>query len=477
MNVLNRASTSIFRQLKKSIILLMLTAILGVVLLTSIVMSRALLITEEALLMQVPAVATLVYKSYGQETLWIQPTRGEIEAIGNLSYVQSYDFIMRSFFYSPNLIWPFLDNAEAWGDRGRSFMGRGVNNPEIADISSDLIYLVEGRTFTKEEISNSAPVVILPRDMANASDLSVGSIIEIKNIVYNIFSEGEDDVILAERTLNVEIIGLIGRNVDDIIGDPDYIYMPIGLAEDMLKFDTNIKLDFNAEKFRTIGQGAFQEDPILESIFVLESPRNLENFSIAADELLPENWSVVGIDDSVYSTIINSMNGILEISSMIQWGGIFATFLIMFLMLHLVLRDRRHEIGIYLSLGSKKKSIIFQLLTEVGMITLTGMVMAVLISSMMASSISSHLLEQRLFGQIETNYSDFSEIPWELTLFTPREMTAEEMLELYNVNLDLRIIFIFVVTGLFVILASSILPIWCLAKSKPKELLLQGKIG
>jgi len=56
-------------------------------------------------------------------------------------------------------------------------------------------------------------------------------------------------------------------------------------------------------------------------------------------------------------------------------------------------------------------------------------------------------------------------------------MTVDEALALLDVSLDLETILRFVLAGIIVILTSTIVPIWYATKLKPKELLLQGKIG
>jgi len=82
-------------------LLLLLITILRGILSGAISMSRAILATEERLLMQVPAVSTIIFDWESATAGWMQPSREEIEAVGNLPYIRTYDFTSRPFFYSP----------------------------------------------------------------------------------------------------------------------------------------------------------------------------------------------------------------------------------------------------------------------------------------------------------------------------------------------------------------------------------------
>lgn len=473
MTIFKRAITVMIRQPGKSMLLLLLMVILGAVLSGTIAISRAMVATEGRLMMQVPAVATLVHDWENATTPWAQPTVEEIAAVGSLPYVRVYDFTFEPQFYSPDLVWPFVDNPGSLPPRGRPFVGRGVNNPDITDIATGLIHLVEGRAFTQAEIDNDAMVVVIPRDFAVINDLSVGSMIELENVALNFFAEyGEDDA-LAYQMLEVEVIGIVSRDIDDTWGDSDLIYMPIGVAENMLNFITEVQLAFDADRFREVGQGILQEEPLIESLFVLYSPRDLEAFSTAAMELLSDGWVAVGIDESVFAPVVTSMDMVLQLANSVQWVAIVASIVILTLVILLFLRDRRHEIGVYMALGDKKGKVIAQILTEVGLVTVISIALAVLVGTLLSDIVSSHLFEQHLIEQMAGEHELFDVMPWELALYNPGEMTVEEAMALYDVSLDASTIAIFSSVSVAVIALSTVLPIIRIVKMNPKEILTE----
>jgi len=359
MNILKRATINVIRQPIKSISLLLIVILLGGILLSGISMARAMVVTEEHLLMQVPAVAMLVYDG-GRAAGWEQPTREEIHAVGELPYVRAYDFTTHTFSF----------NQELAGPNSMPFdllTILGANNPNIGDLEVGTVSLFEGRTFTQEEIDGDALVMVIPRSIAVVNDLTIGSRIEIVNIAHDYRQRSwtdrlDEDFILAKRVLEFEVIGIFGSDLEDDgrihFVEPTIFYVPIGVAESMLNFVTETMFEVDEEAFRAIGQGIFQEEAILETLFILHSPRDLEAFIEAAEGLIHEDWRVVGIDESVFAPIIMSMDMVLELAGSIQFGAMIASILVFTLVLLLFLRDRRHEIGVYMALGDKKTKVI-----------------------------------------------------------------------------------------------------------------------
>lgn len=484
MNILKRASIVVKRQLGKSILLFLMIFIFASIVLGSVSTRNAMIVTEERLLMQIPSVATIIYESSytTRTTLWRQPTREEIHKIGSLPYVRVYDFTLRPFFYSEGLVWPIEDNPGIQA-RGRPFLGRGVNHPEIADIETGIVELMEGRVFTQTEIDDRAPVVVIPRDIAQVNSLTVGSMITLENIIYNFFSKEEDDRELATQFLEVEIIGIVGRDVTDVTGDPDFFYMPFGFAEDILNFRAEI-LNFRAEelleldedRFNNLSQEIFQDEPQIDSLFVLTSPRDLQNFATASEPFLPENWIIEGIDESIFAHIIASMDIILQLADYILLFTVISVTITLTLVILLFLRDRQYEMGVYRALGDKKHKILLQIIAELGLIAVVAFIFAIPTGASLSKTISTRLFEQHLIDQIN-NEQFFISTPSGLELHNPGVMSAEEALELYDITLDLSIIMIFMSIGTIVTLISSTIPIYYVLKIEPKDLLLQAKIG
>ena len=88
---------------------------------------------------------------------------------------------------------------------------------------------------------------------------------------------------------------------------------------------------------------------------MLNSPRDLENFQIAAAELLDSPWEIIGFDSRIFSDIINAMDNVQNLASILTLS----------LIIMIIIYERRYELGVYLSLGASKTKLINQLLIEI----------------------------------------------------------------------------------------------------------------
>jgi len=521
MNFFKRATTSIMRSFGKSLILLILIFILGVVLSGALFARNAIITAEESLMMQMPAVATLTFDIYEaaeaglpvfQEQI-IPPTREEMFEVGNLPYVRIYDFTITTTFFSRDLLWAEMDIDEerlpetenlhslSWffqGARSRGayielFTGTGVNNPDITDIAAGLITLVDGRTFTQEEIDNNTMVVVISQAFAATNNLEVGSMIEFENIAHDYITMGREGTgvfeldrhderfILASQTIEVEVIGIFDFAHEFVYeghegwhftaalaahsGLYNRIYLPIGIAEDVMNF-VIVAMDDEMREVAVIG-----EEPWLQSIFVLYDPRNLEDFSVEASALLPEFWGT-GDVSAAFDPVVNTMDTMLQIADLVHWSVIGVSITVLTLVIILFLRDRRHEIGIYMALGEKKLRMMFQILTEIVLIALVAITLALFVGNVLSDGISRQMFEQRLTQQMEESRNVADIIPWELALFNPGVMSIEDAIKMYDVSLDIGTITTFIGVGIAVILVSTIIPIWYIAKLEPREVLM-----
>ena len=537
MKFFKRAIISLMRQPGKTIILLLVVFILGTVLSGAIAVRNAIIITEERLMMEMPALSTMVFNVQSAadatgSSVWElgrahqianQPTQDQISAIGNLAYVATYDVIMFPAFFSRDLLWsdleldesrlpdnvnlnsilPVIQGARAMGGQIELFNGQGISNPNITDIDAGLITLIDGRTFTSAEIENDMMVVVISQDFATTNNLTVGSIIELENLAHDfriMGTEGsgnfaldwhDERFILAQQFLEVEVIGIFdvyqefayeayeGFMLQSALSERanlnNRIYMPIGVAERMLTFVNDAMLEIADELRAMFGggdaQGLIEESPWIDSIFILNDPRDLDTFSVAATAILPEFWEMQDLR-GVFAPITSSMDTVLGIAEFIQLITIGASAVVLTLVILLFLRDRRHEIGVYMALGEKKHRVLAQILSEISLIAILGITLALLAGNVMANVISRQMLEQHLLQQAEQGEVTSNEFPWALALFNPGALTIEETMQLYDVSPSAETLIIFVLTSGSIILLSVVVPIVYVLRLEPKKILL-----
>ena len=454
-----------------------------------------------------------------------RPTIEDISAIGNLPYVRAYDAALQApILLSRELEWAMVNIDEEQLPEGISssalessiirifdhdsdiefFIGRGVANPDLGDIGAGLIELVAGRTFTQAEIDNAEQVAIIPQAFAQVNDLYVGASFELENMVHNYAKAAREEVLIypdywyderflaAHQVLEFEVIGIFDTHGFDyqnydaqniILPFNEYarlynqIYMPFSVAEDISTVTNEAMLsmldDFLEFFYGTTAEEFIQEEPWIQSLFILYDPRDIDAFQYAASELLPGFWEVNSLHD-INASLINSMDTIINIADMILFAAVFASIAILTLIITLLLRDRRREIGIYMALGEKKGKIIFQFLTEIIMIATVATVIALFIGNGISTALSRNLIEQHLTQNVEHGIIRFGDgaLPFELMPFNPGEISIEETLEMYDTSLDAATISTFLGVGIVVIFLSTVIPIAYVVKMKPKEVLI-----
>ena len=510
MNSLNRALLSIIRKPGKAMTLLLFVFLLGILLSGAISVRHAIHNTEANLRAQMPAITTLYWNpGANQGADWEYITIEVINQLGKLPYVKDYDFTNANALFSRDLEWvkPPIDQdllpdsipqelAEGaqsglrdWGGYMEIFRTRGINNPNPVDQQIGLISLVAGRFMTQEELDQGALVAVVSRLFAEVNELGLASTILLENNVYDqerMFAEGSqpflsfhlEDYLLGSQLLAFEIIGIF-----DVEREPIYpeiymirletelhnqIYVPSSVNEKMAKFIVSYRPHF-------FGHAAMADEALLETqaFFVLHDPRDLSAFAEAAVSILPEHWHVSDASGA-FSPITSSMDTMLWLSQLIFWGTAVATITILSLLITLFLRDRRYEMGLYRALGAAKSKIMFQILIEISMISIVAMILALVVGSILSSSMSRQLLAQDLMRQEqEHSFDGFSEGMYgDFLIFDPGAMSVEEMLAAYDTSLTTANTVIFFSIQVVVILFSTIIPSVYIMRLEPKKILL-----
>jgi len=511
MNFINRALLAIKRNLGKYSLLLGAVLILGSLASGAISIQRAIQRTEERLLSQLPTVATLAIDNWAVEEFlyetdqhprWEFVSSQMIREIGDLPYVSAFDYSFPAGFSSlelvryinqfPNPDWgvtssEIIDwgswsspNAEGQVLGGlESFGLSGIHNYELVDVESGLIRLVEGRAFAEEEIMSELPVVIVSQGFASVNGLEVGSIFTLNNFIFSIPIEGVWETselmehLLYHQEIEVEIIGLFEiipqinadtqwQNVQWTQNMLNQIYAPNGVVQQMIDFYNEARSQI-FEDFVPVNW--------VEPLFLLNDPRDLRAFSEAASDILPDFWRIEDLSgnlDSVFASL-ETLNWLADI---ILFTGVGATVTITTLLTLLFLKDRTHEIGLYLALGERKSHIMGQLLIELLSVAMISLSLSLFIGNGMSEALSRMMLTNDLLQQEE-------EIPWivettppNLAWHNPGEMGIEEMFEMYDTTLDMPAVLIFYGLGVGAVLIAGITSIGSALRQNPKKILM-----
>jgi len=508
MNYFKRAVLSIRRHKFKTGILFCIIFLLSSLTATAITIRQAIINTDAGLRAQLPAVVTLRVDEekllyYSQNQLPIgdsgRVTAEMVKAIGQLPYVRTFDFNQSLNVYSSELERLSVDTLLGESLNGSTdfnslrsdgiyhlerFTLRGIYYHNILDIQSGLLELVEGRTFLPEEIENGKQVTILSQDFMEENDLILGDTINLDFIFWGDENTDFIDDKLMEDSMSFEIVGvfnhqLVGDDEIDIQNHVEFlnrIYVPITSLTPTLDavIDWLPELGLSEEELEDV---LLDINSLHESIvFLLNDPEDLVNFKVAADHMIPDFWIFSDLSNA-YEDISVAMATIMDISNGLFVGATFSTVLSLGLLILMFLRERQHEIGIYLALGDYKRRIFAQIFTEILVISIFSITLSLVVGNFVASAITENMIRAEMANQIideNRTFAVWSNSPESLGF--SHTMTHEEMLEMYDATMTVESILAFYAIVLATVIIATFIPTTIAVNKNPKDLLLRKDI-
>jgi len=439
------------------------------------------------------------------------------EEIASLPYVRYFDY--RSTFvplaYNFDLVSYTPTNLGGWtsNDDGteRYFPNLAcVSRPEFPQISEEFWFLEGGRLFLDDEmylnsVDESVPVLI-SSGKAQSNDLHVGSIITL----YVPLFELPDDA-------NVPVDGFVGLDLEEIQQHPynqwlshkfDFevvgvLNIPYEPTREWEEFSIQLfihnqlitpnwwiqkinQLDFesNLEWARVFNQEYDVELSLnridsIEPIWVLHDLAYFDAFQNEAQAILPDFYLIEDLSFQ-HRQVMSSMDILNLIANQVLIFSIGAILIVLTLVILLYLRERKEEIGIYLALGEKKIKIILQILFEVFAIAIVGIVSASFIGYTLSNLMSESLLRDALVQHQATACP--RSVCWEpignleFRGFGSGQMEIDELIEIFDVSLDIPTFSVFYGIGLLTVMLSTIVPVIYILELKPKEVLMGSHI-
>jgi len=497
MNYWKRAGTSIRRKPGKSLILLVLVFILGSVIAGAVSIQQAVVNTEANLRRSVPPVAVISVDGRSFEAIYFetgtwpnyQITAEMLTHVSQLPYVQMYDFSISFGGLTSEGIVSYEPNP----DRPQSFNEdmlngiRGVSNPDILEVNQGALQMVAGRMFEPDEMTfseGSIPIVV-SQGFADVNHLSIGATLTGDIRIFPFSgggggpTESPDVEPIVEESFDFHIVGLFELGLEAMAPQSlaeeslqytllNRIYMPNAAVAELLRVQNEgWSLAFEAAGHE-IGDNELSSH--VENLFVLGDVGEVESFREAVASIIPFPFHIEDMS-STFQMVAASMETMLFIAHIVLAVAIWSTLVILSLLITLFLRDRKHEIGIYLAIGERKSKIIAQILMEVLSVSLIGITLSLFAGNVISDVISNQMLHNNLVAQMEQEDASFNWNPLSELGFS-QTMTMEEMLESYEVGLDEHTIGIFYLVGTGTVVLSTIVPIIFVTSVKPKKILM-----
>ena len=530
MNFLLRALISIKRNTKKSLILFGLLLALGIMMSGAILVSRATANTTQNVInnMRPMAMIGLDYLALAQysgerqvEGNWWEmaeplPLTPElIQRVGALPYVAHYEYFAMGHFFAPALTRynPELDGfshysgdvQSSFGDLGYRYVIRGVPSPDFLELRQGVIEIATGRTFTEEELNDSSSVALISQEFATLNQLNIGSTITLRNVVFDPLKvpfspDWHERNTIASENHDVVTIGIFRTTAIGNIREADEtrqplwptlfqmatfgnrIYTPNNFVERANEFSTRVASGIGAVEFdphcentanlqRFSLLNARENDRMrLENLFVLYNPNHIIPFREGVQEMLPEFYTVA-IADNNFDEILVILDRLDSLAIRILYTTIGATLLVVGLLMVLFLRDRKHEMGIYLALGEKRSRIIGQIAIEVLGVALLAFSVALFVGHLLARHLGEVMLLNDLLG-MEGPAGGFEVYDLFFRQGMSSELTMQVIANSYDISFSLVILLIFLGVGLGTVLLSVIVPICYILRLNPKKIMM-----
>ena len=492
MNYFTRSLVSLLRNRGKSALIILVISVLGVFASGAIFINSAFQNTERALRLSLPPIAQVSVDMDISDQMWENGTwenyemisREFVRTLEELPYVEivDYSFRLHDYILRDGLqgVIYYMD-YEIWGHIPNPTI-KFVNRINFLDLYSGLIEIRYGRNFTEEDMTQPASVfpVLISTHFAEENSLMVGSMIGFYDPAVYEFSYNQGIYPLMPKIPHEAVIVGIFEVATTIIGGPsfqneiyfDYLinqfYVPMWVSDSIMEGNLYYAVQLFGEEAndfrRVLG---FPRFSLVDSYYI-------DRFEAVVNPLLPPDLYISYLSN-IYEDISVAMNSLAWLFTLILIAAIWATLIILNLLVTLFLKDRKHEIGIYSALGEKKSRIISQLLLEVVLSGVLGLFLALIIGAWLAGSFSEALVYREIIRQSEQRtHLDRSFHPTDdaLLWFSPEPMSHEEMLANFQMTLESETVILFLAGGILVLFVSTIIPIAYVLTLQPKKILL-----
>jgi len=498
VNIVSRAIAGIVKNPLKALILLLVIFILATVISGAISVQLAIQNTDTNLRRELPPVVSLEENHTAameceQETgEWPEIERLSLEQlsqIGKSSYVKNYDISVNAHLSSADIERIVGDEEMRWTEGDwESFNLSGVHSSNLVDIEEGIIEITSGRAFTEEEATALSYVALISEELAEANSLHVGSTITLENLVWDFPEDGEildsffiEENIFARRSYDFKVTGIFKSHAEFNTGDEwnnrsmkeehlNRIYTSNPVSMEV----QNFRLD--SERERTPDDEWLQSDNEdlmwITNVYALNDSSDIEAFRESVENDLPEFWIVVDAGDS-RGDIASSMENIRNLTGVVLYAAIGASVLILSLLIFLFLRERKKEIDIYLALGEKRGGVILQMMSEVLIIALIAITLALFAGNLLAGNISETMIRNDMAtgqGSSSEQHVVITNLDW--MGFGAEDASTEEVLATYNVALDSGTLFFFYVSAISTVVVATTIPMLYILRLNPRKILM-----
>lgn len=402
MNFLKRSVLAVTRRKSRSVILLLILALMSTFLLASLAIVEAAhqstLLAREHLGNY--ATLTFDYKRTVEQSLSQSlyiPDQTSIIAyeeealiLANHSSVNNYNFIIntygRAHDFNPIGVLP----TEGQHSSSPDLVVVGVTDSSLLSITDgDAISLVDGKHV------NQPGEVIVEEKLAALNNLKIGDQITVAQ--FNGFEQSTLEVVGIYKNQETSLLDLSQLvQYSPIVDVSNRLYVHYSDAK-ILKPDS-MHTELGAIRVPSAG--------VDRVIYYIDQAENVEPF-VAQARSMPFAWDEIRIDanDRAYNIMVEPLVKVHALARKIIFGTAIIGAIILSLILMLWVKERSYETGVLLSLGEEKYKVVGQFVTEVLIIAVVAFGVSTLGGNLIAQNTADKLMDR----QIQTESSEHQE--------------------------------------------------------------------
>ena len=335
----------------------------------------------------------------------------------------------------------------------------------------------ESRFFTDEELEDGKYVAIVDSELgyeyiqtpAGAVPISTG-LCEVGNVVALSvevrYTDENGSVSSDYYDYDFEVIGAFTSNGDSSVQSA--IYIP-----------NNALLDILSKTIEQTNQKGYDVELYFRpdyASYALDENVNLDEFDSYAKELLlpiSEDFEYTS-SNTTYKKNAGPMENLNTIANVIFIASVFATIIVLGLVVISLIVERKKEMGIYKSIGEKKNNIMMQIICEVVLVATIATSLSSISGLFLGNKLSDYMLEVQRYVQRDQNLSAFSGIP---VIYNPIEdgfvfNTRDDLINNYEIKPSVEYFVVMFFVGELTVIISCSLPLVYLLSLKPKEIMI-----
>ncbi|WP_125764502.1 ABC transporter permease [Levilactobacillus mulengensis] len=221
--------------------------------------------------------------------------------------------------------------------------------------------------------------VVIEKDLASQNDLTVGDTITVKE------TAGD------KAKVKLKIVGIYKASSTSTSTSP----MSADPANTMYTSYTMANT-FKGSKYANTADSV---------TFNVSNPAKVSSVKQAGRQLINTSKYALSTDDASYQTVKASMANVKSFANKIVWLVAIAGTIILALIVILMIRERRFEIGVLLSLGEARWKIMAQFFTEMLMVIVVAVAIAGAGGKFVGDQLGSQLVSQSTTTQITATSS------------------------------------------------------------------------